>query len=121
MYEKEIANGIKWLDENHERWEDKINLDTLDLFDCSLCIIGQLFKDYNHLYKIHDDDENEGFEFSKDHGFTPHKEVGQLTKEWKSAILQRRKENEEKCIMDDNELEQIPYNEEIQEKELVGV
>ena len=42
MYENRIERGAAWLDEHHPGWRDKVNVDTLDLSDCTMCVLGQL-------------------------------------------------------------------------------
>ena len=45
MFSEQIAAGIKWLNQIRPQWFDKVNLDTLNLGKCSLCVLGQLFGD----------------------------------------------------------------------------
>lgn len=40
---KRVENGARWLDENFPGWEDRINIDTLDLSNGQRCICGQVF------------------------------------------------------------------------------
>lgn len=50
-----VNNGVKWLDANVTDWADKINIDTFDFMDWDKCIIGQVFEDYNHIYRFFSD------------------------------------------------------------------
>lgn len=46
-YESKVAQGVQLLDQNVPNWRDKINVDNLDLGSCSICVLGQVFGDYN--------------------------------------------------------------------------
>lgn len=41
-----VAAGAAWLDDHDPDWYDRIDLDTLALADCGLCVLGQAFGDY---------------------------------------------------------------------------
>lgn len=38
-----VARGAAWLDENYPNWVDSIDLAVLDLADCYLCMMGQVY------------------------------------------------------------------------------
>ena len=42
---KTVERGAELLDKVQPGWEDKIDLDELDLSSCSACILGQLYMD----------------------------------------------------------------------------
>jgi hypothetical protein len=42
MFEKQIENGVNFLNANYDNWLDKINLDILDMVNEKCCILGQL-------------------------------------------------------------------------------
>ena len=44
--EERVARGAAWLDRHEPGWVDDIDLDVLDIEDCSDCVLGQLFGDY---------------------------------------------------------------------------
>lgn len=43
---EKVAAGAEWLDETHPGWEREIDLAVLDLGDCSMCVLGQVFGGY---------------------------------------------------------------------------
>lgn len=45
-FEKEVSRGIAFLDEHCPDWKNKIDLDTLDMKNCSYCVLGQVFGDW---------------------------------------------------------------------------
>ena len=44
-----IAKGAAWLDKWHPGWAMKIDLRSLNMFNCLQCVAGQLFGDYRDL------------------------------------------------------------------------
>lgn len=42
MFEKQIDAGAKFLDNAHAGWESKISVETLNLSNCTDCVLGQL-------------------------------------------------------------------------------
>jgi hypothetical protein len=78
---EKVANGVKWLDENHEGWKKKINISILNMIRPEKCIIGQIFKDYYQTEKIL------GVNFCREHGFTTnHGNFDSLTTEWLEVL-----------------------------------
>lgn len=45
-YASRIAAGTMWLTLTDDTWFDDIDTETLDLFDCSHCVLGQVVGDY---------------------------------------------------------------------------
>lgn len=45
---KAVAAGMVWLDENAPGWRDKIDIEALDVADCQLCVLGQIYGDYSN-------------------------------------------------------------------------
>lgn len=107
MYEIEIANGMRLLDEHIPGWEDKINLSRLDLCEPTFtvsrcgCVCAQL----DHATYDHGTDEGYYADMARrlgldpwgqepiDYGFMGHEDddgFEQLTAEWKAAIEARR-------------------------------
>lgn len=81
-FDAKIAAGIKLLD-NHvgSSWRDSINLDTLNLGSCSVCVLGQVFGDYQE--GLDELDLEEGY----DYGFnTMSGDMTELTAAWKVAL-----------------------------------
>lgn len=44
--EDRVARGADWLDTNYPDWWRTINLDLLDVGDCTVCVLGQLYGDF---------------------------------------------------------------------------
>lgn len=89
MFEREIAQGINFLNNVYPGWVDKINLNELDMGNSRKCIIGQLYGDYCDI--IEKLESEYGF-YRLDYAFTSHNSY-HSTLEWKSAILKLRKNN----------------------------
>ena len=43
-----IKNGIKLLNKKYPGWQEKIDIDTLNLKSCTECILGQLYSDFDN-------------------------------------------------------------------------
>lgn len=89
-YRKRIKAGVRCLSHKEPLWFLRVNLDTLNLRHCSLCILGQLTGRYHSAasYEICNDGPDR---FSR--GFTIYgnlKAWDKLTAEWRSAILALR-------------------------------
>lgn len=112
MYETQIANGMRYLDEAHPGWEKLINHHELDMRYGNTCILGQIDRatvyadeDVYPSYCNYLNDRDLGTSWAIDHGFAwseseeGESEMGyrmrkiQLTTEWLNAILARRAEN----------------------------
>lgn len=42
-----VARGVALLDEQHPGWHDRIDLSSLDLSEPCLCVLGQLYEEYD--------------------------------------------------------------------------
>jgi hypothetical protein len=42
---KHVARGAAFLDEKRPGWADRIDLDSLSLEDCTMCVLGQEYED----------------------------------------------------------------------------
>lgn len=38
-----VARGAAWLDDKYPQWYSKIDLSTLDLSNCTMCVLGQVY------------------------------------------------------------------------------
>ena len=87
--------GVDFLDIEMPGWINHIDVDSLDLFDCDNCVLGQLFGEYTKGIKIleigNDDAVHCGFEschvICGGGGFMDYAE---LTTAWKNIILTER-------------------------------
>lgn len=65
---KVVVAGAEWLDETRPGWEQEIDLSSLFMADCSMCVLGQVFGNYftglNHVNSDEDD-----ISWSNKHGF----------------------------------------------------
>lgn len=96
--EQRVAAGVAWLDENRSGWIDLVNLDTLDLSSCTLCVLGQLFGEYEDapLAAKYTPDlastgpaRSRGFEVAY-RTASAYREYADLTAEWRRVIESRR-------------------------------
>jgi hypothetical protein len=78
----QVNAGIKLLDEQQPGWRDKIDLETLNLGSCSVCVLGQIFGDYEE-GTIELDIEDDPYQY----GFNAlNGGMEQLTQAWKDAL-----------------------------------
>ncbi|UJQ86919.1 hypothetical protein SEA_TREAT_84 [Streptomyces phage Treat] len=78
-YSNEVAKGIKVLDQQVPNWRQKIDVENLDLGSCSICVLGQVFGDYNDgIEKLNVD----GYE----HGFNTTGSYAELKDAWVEAL-----------------------------------
>lgn len=87
-----VKRGAQYLDKTDPGWENKINLDTLNLRNCHVCILGQLDSDFWEEIKRRD----MTFDDAAEYGFAIHlwdsnKNWDLLTEEWKKVIVQKRR------------------------------
>ena len=87
-YMQQIEKGVEYLDEHYPGWEDKINLETLNIRSPRCCIGGQLEGEYAHfvsmLYEISNSGPTSmGFDSTDYH-------YEDLTETWKAVILARQ-------------------------------
>lgn len=107
-----VKAGAKFLDKKIPGWYNKIDLETLQMYDCMTCILGQLYYDYKDT-----DGNNSGYFAATEalFGGTPFSEMADDT--WPSLGEQRainlgfNKHNEdiEELIVSGNEND--PYEE----------
>lgn len=66
ILEVRVTAGIAWLEKGDPAWASRINLDTLNLMDCTECVIGQLWGDYGEFVNMEDSPPSYslGFSFS---------------------------------------------------------
>ena len=50
---EQVKAGANWLDQVHPGWDEKVNLETLDINSCKDCVIGQLLGNYCGNSKLH--------------------------------------------------------------------
>lgn len=78
-FTSKVNAGIALLDREQPGWRTKIDLDKLDLASCSVCVLGQIFGDYD-----------EGIEQLNingyDYGFNAMSGMSELTEAWKEAL-----------------------------------
>ncbi|UVD39747.1 hypothetical protein SEA_ROSEPHARIE_84 [Streptomyces phage RosePharie] len=82
-YTTQVQSGIKLLDGyfgSRAAWTKDIDLDTLDLGSCGVCVLGQLFGDYSEGL----DTLNIGGGYS--YGFDTSGSFRELTQAWKDAL-----------------------------------
>lgn len=103
-----VAQGLQWIIENAETYHldlNRVDLDSLDIRDTSLCVLGQARGDQGGwglwprsgygqtLDQVFPDDDQwrERLDFSQEHGFDgPPWDGPALTEAWRQAILAHR-------------------------------
>lgn len=78
-YSAKVIKGIKLLDSEKPGWRSDIDLDKLDLGSCSVCVLGQIFGDYEVGVEELDIDGHE-------YGFNTLGSMVELTQAWKDAL-----------------------------------
>lgn len=78
-----VKRGAYWLDENYPGWENRLELDTLFMNDCHLCVIGQVVGNYFETIA--------GEEWAIEHGFDADEYYGYsvLEKCWTDVVIDR--------------------------------
>lgn len=81
-----VANSLAILEEHMPDWDTFIDLDALNIYSCTDCVLGQVFGGYGAGLRIL------GIETSPNCGFTPTQEVtgAELKEEWVRVISERR-------------------------------
>lgn len=69
-----VKRGIYWLDENYPGWAQQINLEMLDMSECTDCVIGQAIGSYSHTINLAavgngDYNHSAATQWSVEHGF----------------------------------------------------
>lgn len=65
MYERQIATGIKWLENQGIDWRGQLRGKNLDLGNPSLCVLGHIFGSYADYIIQH----NRSAAWAREHGF----------------------------------------------------
>ena len=79
-----IGQGVALLDANRTGWEKYLDLETLDLGDCTFCVLGQLYGSYDT------GKEELGLNTGSEHGFDSHRgEFTSLTRAWRRIVAKR--------------------------------
>lgn len=78
-----VANGVDYLDTEYgNNWRSKINLDRLNVARCDVCVLGQIFGDYDTgLEELGIDSID-----AKKYGFNTDEDMQALTDAWKDAL-----------------------------------
>jgi hypothetical protein len=89
-----VQRGLAWLEKKHgPGWEDKIDLETLDLEDVHSCVIGQVYGNYAHISRLTDEDpEDLGFDLACDEWDDENDRYAPVLQEtWKQVLTPRVK------------------------------
>lgn len=81
-YAAKVAAGIKKLDADKPGWRDLIDVQTLDLESCSVCVLGQVFGDYHDGRAQLDISSAVAYQM----GFNTEGSFRELTEAWKEAL-----------------------------------
>lgn len=106
MFQEQIEKGAKLLDEKLPEWLEKQKLSKLNLRMPCNCILGQAYPEKNYSNALWDlfPGQYDQLQASIEHGFSINnkrertdeedtQEWRQLTNEWKSYIIERRKQH----------------------------
>lgn len=92
--EEKVKRGAALLDKVDPHWAEKVHLETLDMGDCALCVLGNLYGDYMAGLKKLADHVNVTFVSGIDYGFSVRRfdcgEFANLEKLWCAEIASRR-------------------------------
>lgn len=80
-----VRKGAEFLEKKYPGWLDKIDLDTLDMYNPKKCVLGQLFGFYGR--EVASKLEKRGFDILDDE---PVEHYSMLTKAWRDKILRMR-------------------------------
>src|SRR6478735_12553958 len=82
-YADVVNAGIKLLDESGpSNWRDLVDVNTLRLESCEVCVLGQVFGSFEDGLNNLDLTQST----SKDYGFNTNYSMQELTKAWKDAL-----------------------------------
>ena len=91
--QERVAKGAAFLDKKCPDWEDRIDLNLLEISSWSWCLLGQLYGDYDtgvDRLRIYWSSKKWNFGFT----ISPETKIGaeftELTQAWKEEILARR-------------------------------
>jgi hypothetical protein len=95
-----VERGAALLDERRPGWWDEVDVGSLDLRQCDLCILGQLWGDYldgrgevvrlGYGYRAQEESIRHGFDVSRRIHADLHADYAALTDLWRAAIERRR-------------------------------
>ena len=94
MFEKEIENGVEFLNKVYPDWLSKIDLEKLNMDQPSNCILGQLYGNFyvaRDILDMYDNDTNKmGFTVPIVLCYDEHdiEKWDTLTKEWANKIVE---------------------------------
>lgn len=77
-----VANGMSFLDAEKPGWRSELNLSRLNVASCDVCVLGQLFGDYDDGLTELGIDNTE----AKRYGFNTDGDMSALTAAWKEAL-----------------------------------
>lgn len=77
-----VANGMSFLDAEKPGWRSELNLSRLNVASCDVCVLGQLFGDYDDGLTELGIDNTE----AKRYGFNTDGDMAGLTAAWKEAL-----------------------------------
>lgn len=96
--EQRVAAGAAWLDENRPDWMDRIFLNSLDVSDCTLCVLGQVYGGWMEAPDDakYDEEDEDYLSPARVRGFEKYgkERYEALTAEWRRLIESRRAEVE---------------------------
>lgn len=82
-YAAKVAEGIKFLDsDGPANWRQEINLDSLRLESCEVCVLGQVFGSYDNGLENLDIQDSSAYRY----GFNTNGSMTELTQAWKDAL-----------------------------------
>lgn len=94
--EQRVRDGATFLDTQVVGWVDRIDVDTFDLGDCMLCVLGQLFGNFHDVHMPEHEIVDYGFQgySTDDAAFLRNADVEEmyraLTAAWRTLIIARR-------------------------------
>lgn len=86
LYERQVKNGIAWLNMNVPAWRTQLDVDRLNMSNDCHCILGQLYGSFRSaLTQLNDPEDST---FVVDHGFdiTTGGYFGDLEDEWRLQL-----------------------------------
>lgn len=89
MFEQEIQRGIAFLDERYPKWEEKVNVKTLDMLRSNACVVGQVAGDFWDVFGYADQAIALGFMLPRTLMCVP-EYVALYQQEWREAIRKRQ-------------------------------
>jgi len=81
-FSSKVQAGIRLLDTEQPGWRDLVDLDSLNLGSCSVCVLGQVFGDYEDGLSELALEEDDAYRL----GFNTMGGMSSLTEAWKEAL-----------------------------------